>query len=295
MVVSKQTYIVAVSGGVDSVVLLHKLMKNKSPDILYVVVHVDHGIRDDSSEDAEFVRELAESYGLAFELKELRLGKNASEALAREQRYELLFSAMKRFNAEAIITAHHQDDVLETMIINMLRGTSPRGLIGFTRPGIMRPLLALSKREILAYADEHNLTWREDSTNQDTAYLRNYVRTHLMPKLQVADRKKLLAIRSDVETAYQEIDTLTKRLLVSCVRQSELVRSRFVVLPYIVQAEVMAMWLRLYGVQFDRRTIEKASLSAKTLLPGKHIELTKTAQLHATQETVVLKVQGAHV
>jgi tRNA(Ile)-lysidine synthase len=290
----KQTYILAVSGGVDSVVLLHKLMAVRPAWINYVVAHVDHGIRADSSADAAFVRALAASYELPYEQCELQLGSGASENVAREKRYDFLFALKKQYKSEAIVTAHHQDDVLETMVLNILRGTSPRGLIGFSRTGIVRPLMQTPKSELLAYAEKNGLEWREDSTNQDKTYLRNYVRLELMPKLD-AGRTELLAIRKHVEELYTEIDLLTKALLVQSTKKSELVRARFVILPLIVQYELLATWLRLYSVSFDRQLLKRTTLAMKVLEPGKQFVLGPHAALEMQKKTIVLKVQGSHV
>lgn len=290
----KQTYILAVSGGVDSVVLLHKLMAVRPTWINYVVAHVDHGIRADSSADAAFVREIARARALPYEQSELQLGDGASENTAREKRYDFLFALKKKYKAEAIVTAHHQDDVLETMVLNILRGTSPRGLIGFSRAGIVRPLMQTPKSELLTYAKLHDLEWREDSTNQDKTYLRNYIRLELMPKLDTG-RSELLALRRHVEELYTEMDLLTKALLVQSTKKSELVRARFVILPVTVQHELLATWLRLYGVAFDKQLLKRATLAMKVFTPGKQFVLGPNATLEMDKKSIVLKVQGSHV
>ena len=107
-----QKFIIAVSGGVDSVVLLHMLMAKKPDTITYIVAHFDHGIRDDSHDDAAFVAQLASNSHLTFELGEGSLGSEASEDLARVARYKYLRSIKDKYQAEKIITAHHQDDFL---------------------------------------------------------------------------------------------------------------------------------------------------------------------------------------
>jgi len=207
-----ETYIVAVSGGVDSVVLLdllanHFLQNYQLPTTNYqlIVAHFDHGIREESGEDAEFVKDLAEQYGLEYEIGRANLGKDASESDAREARYNFLRQSCKKYNASAIITAHHQDDLIETIIINLIRGTSWRGLVSLTQTTnynhqisnndqisnikyqILRPLLYVSKQEILEYANNNHLQWHEDSTNADENYLRNYIRLKLLPKMKQKD------------------------------------------------------------------------------------------------------------
>ncbi len=287
---SKETYIVAVSGGVDSVVLLHKLITVKPLHINYIVAHFDHGIRPDSSDDAEFVRKIATKLQIEFELGEGKLGPKASEEEARRKRYGFLRATAKKHNAMAIITAHHQDDVLETMIVNILRGTSPRGLIGFTQKDILRPLINKTKKELIDYAHSHKLDWHEDSTNSDPNYMRNYVRINFMPKLE-SHKKDFLKIREATVEAYREIDDLTKKMLVQTMKKEELVRSRFVILPYVVQKELMATMLRMRGIVIDRKMVERSVIAVKTLQPGKHIELTKDAKLLSGKKSVKLNLE----
>lgn len=288
----KEVYIIAVSGGVDSVVLLH-MIAQKEPEQgvekpLYIVAHFDHGIRTDSSEDAKFVETLAKSYGMAFVSKRAELGEGTSEESARSARYEFLFEEMKNHNAQSVITAHHQDDVIETMIVNILRGTGPKGLIGFTRSSILRPFIDKSKQEILDYAYKHKLKWREDSTNLDAMYFRNYVRMKIVPKLSADQRQELVKIRENTAKLYTEIDDQTKKLLVQTLIKGMLVRARFVVLPYAVQKELVAVWLRINGLELDRKMVERAVLSIKTALPDKQINLNSKASLLIDKKTISL-------
>lgn len=287
-----EKYIVAVSGGIDSVVLLHKLVSvattpgPHSP--VYIVAHFDHGIRQNSSEDAAFVRRLAESYGLEYVSKRVELGPTADEASARSLRYRFLFECMKHFDAKAVITAHHRDDVLETMLVNLLRGTSPRGLIGFTQRNIVRPFLDKPKSWFLDYAQLHKLTWREDSTNLDPSYLRNYIRINLRPRLKEVDVERLLGLRAQLMEHYQELDELTRRLIVQITNKGELVRARFVVLPYAVQKELVAGMLRLENCAFDRPMIEKTTVAIKTLSSGKTLQIGQGMVMHTYEHTVAI-------
>lgn len=186
-------YIVAVSGGVDSVALLHMLHRRSPHDL--IVAHVDHGIRPDSADDARFVEELARTYDLPFVSTRLELGPNASEAAARHARYKWLHSIKAAHGADAIVTAHHQDDVLETIILNLMRGTGWRGLASLrSTDDRHRPLLTVPKATLTRYAIDHRLEWREDSTNHDTRYTRNYIRHLIMPRLSAEARRQLIAL-----------------------------------------------------------------------------------------------------
>src|SRR6266542_1461422 len=145
--VSPGKYVVAVSGGVDSMVLLDLL--RQKPKLELVVSHFDHGIRPDSEEDRRLVQRIARAYGLPFVYARGNLGPKAGEALAREARYAFLRRVQQEQGAKAIITAHHQDDMLETAIMNLLRGTGRRGLSSLkSREGLLRPLLNWTKKDI---------------------------------------------------------------------------------------------------------------------------------------------------
>ncbi|MDR1197209.1 MAG: tRNA lysidine(34) synthetase TilS [Candidatus Nomurabacteria bacterium] len=183
--------VLAISGGVDSVVLLDMVAREEVTGLNLqdcVVAHFDHGIRAESGGDAEFVRHLAEKYGLEFFVKRANLGKNASEELARSKRYEFLRAVAA---GGKIITAHHQDDLIETVLINLIRGTGWRGLAPFWSDDVLRPLLDKSKAEIVAYAIKNNLKWVEDQTNYQPKYLRNRVRD-IVTRLTGQQRQRLV-------------------------------------------------------------------------------------------------------
>ena len=165
-------YVVAVSGGVDSVVLLDMMTKMVGHELL--VAHFDHGIRDDSADDARFVSSLAAEHGLRYVGKREELGKTASEALARKRRYAFLRELAAEHSAR-VVTAHHLDDLVETIAINLNRGTGWRGL-AVLDSDILRPLLDIPKKQLIQYAQVNGLVWHEDSTNASDTYLRNRVR-----------------------------------------------------------------------------------------------------------------------
>jgi len=169
-------YVVAVSGGVDSVVLLDMLVKSGQHEL--IVAHFDHGIREESAADARFVRGLAERYGLVYRQAREELGRGTSEEQARTRRYAFLKSVAANENAK-LVTAHHGDDLIESIAINLSRGTGWRGLAVLNDMTIERPLLRMRKSEIYEYALAHGLEWVEDETNLTDAYLRNRLRRRL--------------------------------------------------------------------------------------------------------------------
>ena len=279
-------YVIAVSGGVDSASLLHVL--RASPKLELAVAHFDHGIRLDAGADRQFVEALAKTYKLPFYYAEGKLGPGASEATARQARYAFLRKIQDETGARAVVTAHHQDDVLETAIINMLRGTGRKGLSSLTsRQGIDRPLLGVTKNEILAYARENDLRWREDSTNADTAYLRNYVRQRILPRFTATQRQQLLRLVSSTAQINSKIDTLLVKYLSGSDERID--RGQFGELPHGVAMEVMAAWLRGHELRdFDSRTLERLVVGGKNARPGSQFDVRRSVKLRVSQDNLAL-------
>ncbi len=201
-------YIVAVSGGVDSVVLLDMLVKAGEHEL--IVAHFDHGIRLESDRDAAFVGLLAEKYGIAFKTQRVELGSDASEELARTQRYEFL-RAVAADEQATIVTAHHLDDVIESIAINVSRGTGWRGLAVLGDNTIHRPLVNYRKQALYEYALSNELEWVEDETNLTDTYLRNRLRRRLAALSQDSRDRLIELWRTQTEVALH-IDTESSRL-----------------------------------------------------------------------------------
>ncbi|HVV66945.1 MAG TPA: tRNA lysidine(34) synthetase TilS [Candidatus Saccharimonadales bacterium] len=282
-------YIVAVSGGVDSVSLLHALQRR--PGLELVVAHYDHGIRDNSEKDRIFVADLARQYELSFVYEEGALGPRASEAKAREARYNFLQRTQQEHNAAGLITAHHQDDVLETAIINMLRGTGRKGLNALSeRPGIFRPLLNVPKESVLLYAKEQGLQWHEDETNSDDAYLRNYVRHNLLPRFSRADRRELIRIITDIDITNRELDDLLLLQLPFRPDTDSMDKKWFRQLPHAAAREVLAAWFRAHGIRdFNRGTLERLVIAAKTAQAGSSFDVLKGVNLYVDTQALALE------
>lgn len=282
------TYVVAVSGGVDSVALLHALQKRSG--LKLIVAHFDHGIRVDSALDLEHVQQMARQYGLPFIYDRGNLGIDASEDEARQARYKFLDSVRSASNAQAIIIAHHQDDALETVVLQLLRGTGRRGLSSLgSHLTLLRPLLHVPKVYLKAYAKSNGLTWREDSTNQDERYLRNYVRLKILPKLNPEERQRLSELINRMRQVNQEIDNLLDLSLHMQPSRSSLSRHWFTGLPHSVASEVMAHWLRRHGIRgFDKKHLQKLVVAAKTLAPGQRTDVDKTHILKVSKDILAL-------
>ena len=220
--------ILAVSGGIDSVVMLHYLRND--PEV--IVAHFDHGIRPNSADDCAFVKRLAEKYNKPFVFERRELGADCSEATAREARYKFLNRVAKERGGQ-IYVAHHADDIIESIAINTLRGTGWRGLAPMTNPDVVRPLLGWTKADIYRYATENQLSFRQDQTNTEGDYLRNRVREQLR-FVTKTDKEQLLklyekqcAIKSEVEEILAGLsnDNRYPRELAKLDIATELIRS----------------------------------------------------------------------
>ncbi len=297
----KGTYIVAVSGGVDSVALLHQLVQTyKKPKVAseisgtpvrLIVAHFDHGIRPDSAEDRRLVQQLARHYGLPFIYERAALGEGASETTARKARYDFLHRTRQASGAQAVITAHHEDDVVETILLNMLRGTGGRGLHSLqSRYQVQRPLLAVSKKEVLRYAQSNGLIWREDSTNANEAIMRNYLRKNYVANMAKTHRSMLLKRSKRAAELSAEIDEIIANYLHVQPSMHQLNRGSFIGLPHVVAREVMASWLRCRAVEVEinRRLLERLVVAAKVGRNGSRVDVMNGWRLVLSADTVEL-------
>jgi tRNA(Ile)-lysidine synthase len=184
------TGLVACSAGIDSVVLVHLCAAS---GISFSLVHCNFHLRgEDSEKDAVFVEELAAELGLTFFKNNFdttsyaREQKLSIQMAARELRYGWFKELMREQGAPWIMTGHHLDDALETFLINLSRGTGIDGLSGIPQQadGVIRPLLPFSREQIINFAKDKGITWREDLSNEETKYLRNKIRHELVPVLK---------------------------------------------------------------------------------------------------------------
>ncbi|MBX2997689.1 MAG: tRNA lysidine(34) synthetase TilS [Caldilineaceae bacterium] len=205
------TVVTGVSGGADSICLLHLLWRYAQPWCLTLhVAHLDHALRPESSEDAAFVAQMAETWGLPFHHRRLQIGQLAAsgenlEAAARQIRYGFLAEVARAvtpaMDRAVIAVAHTANDQAETLLLHLLRGSGLAGLAGMRprqplsipggageedtppAPWLVRPLLDVQRTQILRYLATHNLPWREDPTNRDLNLTRNWLRHEILPRL----------------------------------------------------------------------------------------------------------------
>ncbi|MDA1264088.1 MAG: tRNA lysidine(34) synthetase TilS [Planctomycetota bacterium] len=229
--------LLALSGGADSVFLLH-VLSQAQPRPRILAVHVDHGLREDESDgDAAFCARLCAKLGVPFARKRIDLedGPNL-EARAREARYRALGDEARDAGLRTVLTGHHEDDALETLLLRWMRGSDLPGLAGLRSRNVLgrgkdvkiqvvRPLLAMRREEVRLLLREAGLTWREDSSNQDDRFTRNRVRGALLPEIEEACGPEgldgLRAFAGAVERLEEELAGRTAHLAWSLPQQAE--------------------------------------------------------------------------
>ncbi len=297
------------SGGVDSVVLLDMLVhsarhavgtsapselqgKERSLELAskeqaegcappIVIAHVDHGIRGEASAaDARFVEGLARQYGVPYVSTRLELGPDASEDTARQARYAFLFGEAKRLRA-VVATAHHMDDMIGSVAINLQRGTGWRGLAVLGREGLARPLLGWTKTQVYAYACEHRLEWVEDATNQSPRYLRNRLRGGVLA-LPPATKQAIVQLRASQQLLARDIDQTAARI---AARRGG---SRYFYTAINAAAATELLRYEIQQASGKRPTAlqaERALLAIKTGRAGRHYQIDKTIAIQLTSTT----------
>ncbi len=215
--------LVALSGGGDSVALLHWL-RNPELELDLHAAHVHHGVRGaEADADAEFCRELCHGLGVGFDLLELSpppTGRGSLEAWWRRERYRELLELADRLGADAVATGHNRDDVAEGVLMQLLRGAGPRALAGIaesTSEGVIRPLLPWGRADLRNWLSSRGLPWREDSSNEDLSRLRNRVRHELLPameSIEPAIRRRLEHHGGDLARAEAAFDRVLRDLAI---------------------------------------------------------------------------------
>ena len=280
-------YLVGVSGGVDSRVLLQVLIDAGFTDL--VICHLDHGLRSDSAQDAEFVRRLAKRLGLPLFTDRvtewpLRL---SVETAARQIRQRFFARAAKEFGSTSVFLGHHADDQVETFLLNMLRGAGSIGQAAIRRQNrmtldgveltLLRPLLRVWKNDIREFARKRRLRFLEDTTNQENNFTRNRLRNLLMPEIErILGRPFKPSLLRLSEIAAEESEVL-QQLVPPIWKSAELRTDDLRKLALALQRRVIHQWLserQIPDIGFDEVERVRAMLMhreiAKVNLPSDH-------------------------
>jgi len=297
--------LIAVSGGPDSVALLHLLYELGEEFQLHLeLAHLQHGIRgEEAKKDARFVAELAERLKLPFHLKEINLpemrsdaGKGNLEALAREERYRFFGEVIREHKLDKVATAHTQDDQAETVLMWLLRGTGMKGLGGMSplhqihmasgdatdTLTVIRPLLEISKAEIVEYLDERKLNYRVDRSNLNASLLRNWIRLELLPKIQqrvgTGFSARLSHLAAMIRDEDHFLEDLARKSYESVRDSNGLSRAGLLCEPKALQRRILRHWIgltrgHLRGMEFVHieellRLIKEGPPQGRLSIPG---------------------------
>lgn len=205
-----EKFLLAVSGGLDSMVLCDLFLKSK---LKFAIAHCNFQLRgNESIDDALFVRAFAEKNKIVFHSRKFNIKAFAKEKglstqmAARQFRYNWFEELCLNHNYDYIVTAHHQTDVLETMMINLIRGTGLSGLHGILplQKNIFRPLLFATRKEIETYASKNKIAWREDASNATDDYMRNKIRHKILPMMQSLNTSVEKTFFENAQRIYKE-------------------------------------------------------------------------------------------
>lgn len=218
LIVDGKRTLLAISGGVDSMVLWHLIHDLK---IDYAVAHCNFQLRDiESDQDEAFVKAQAKAKGIVCHTKSFETTayaakhKVSTQMAARDLRYAWFGELQKEHNYSRLFLAHHLNDNVETVLLNLVRGTSIRGLTGMElmNSQLIRPMLNFSKDEILAFAASKGIAWREDQSNSETYYKRNFVRKEIVPGLTTLNPDFLVTMKRNM-AKNEEVKRLTEDVI----------------------------------------------------------------------------------
>jgi len=254
----RKKYLIGVSGGRDSMVLLFALHARGFTRL--TVCHLNHGLRGNAAKaDARLVERSAHKLGLAFELGEAdvkthaRTNKQSIESAARELRHAFFQTCAKAHRSPRIFLAHHADDQVETCLFNFLRGSGTAGLGGMKmcamlgRLELIRPMLAISRAEISAYAKANRIPYRDDASNQSAAHTRNRIRASVLPVIEKAVGPSFRAAILRAAEISREEDRWMESLIspAECQLSCPGLRS----MPEALRRRTVLRWLREQGVK----------------------------------------------
>lgn len=210
--------VIGVSSGPDSMALLHMVINNINKNI--VCAHINHNVRKSSDEEEKYLKKYCQNNNIIFEsMKIKKYTESNFENEARTKRYMFYEEILKKYHSQTLLLAHHGDDLIETIIMKIIRGSNLEGYAGIKTYSkldnytIVRPLLNLTKKDILIYNKENNIKYFIDDTNRDIKYTRNRIRKNILPILKEEDKDihlKFLKYSNTLQDYYNYIEDITK-------------------------------------------------------------------------------------
>ena len=296
LVSSGDRVLLAVSGGVESMVMLHLVRESAAElEVEIAAAHFDHAMRAASAQDAEWLAGVCAAWGVP--LVQERAGAALyGEAAARAARYTFLDRARGRVKAERIATAHHADDQIETVLFRILRGSGLRGLAGIPlrRGAIIRPLLPFRKYELEGYARDCGIAYRLDETNATDLYARNRIRRALIPVIQTIRPQAPAAIlalarhAARAERAWHSLLRHVRRHVVlrSADGGSELARGKLLEYDAEIRARLLRWALRQVGYLASRNTTHALVQFVENAPSGSHYDVSETVRVQRAFDTI---------
>ncbi len=304
--------VLAVSGGIDSMVMLHLFAALRDEWNLHLAVaHINHRLRGDESDgDEAFVRQASQLLDIPFFCKRVDTLEHMARAhlskqeAARNLRYEFFEEARQQFKADCVATAHQADDNAETVLLNALRGAGVRGLSGIPErrdPGrIIRPLLFARRREIEQYANDTKIEFRTDSSNESTKYKRNYLRRTVIPMLKASGETDIIASLNKLSSLMRQLDSrisaeVRTSLDVSAFSADKgegsiavsVLRSK----PRYLQEGMVLEVLRTIGAEVESDKVRRV-LALCDLETGSIVQLSKTLHVYRDRDMLVFVRPG---
>lgn len=244
------TVVAGISGGPDSMALLHLLVKIKKVlDIEIVCAHVNHNLREESKDELQFVKRYCTRNNVIFELLEIdNYEKYNIESQARVKRYEFFEKLIKKYNSKILFTAHHGDDLMETILMRIVRGSTLKGYSGFQKVTnkrgykIVRPLIDVTKEEIMNYLKSNRLKYAIDNTNFTDEHTRNRYRKYVLPQLKKEDIKvheKFLKFSNTLQEYSDYVDRQVSKVIDKVYPQHVLNIPLFLHEDHLIQTRIV--------------------------------------------------------
>lgn len=254
--IKNKCVVAAISGGPDSMLLLDVLINLKEElDLKIVVAHVHHNLRRESDYEAIEVENYCKDNDLIFEMKKIEEYPNGkfSEDIARKIRYEFFENVLKKYNSDILFTAHHGDDLIETILMRLTRGSSLKGYAGFEsisyRKGykIARPLIYLTKNEIIDILNEKGMWYAKDMSNESDEYTRNRYRKHILPELKKENSNvhyKFIEFNEKLLMVNNYLEKETIRYYKDIVIVNKIIVDKFNELDQIIKINILEKYLK---------------------------------------------------
>ena len=241
--------IVATSGGPDSMMLLNLLSTvKKEKNLKIVCAHVNHKLRKESDDEAKMVKEYCEKNNIIFEYMTIDEYKGNTENYARKKRYEFFETLIKKYSSPYLLTAHHGDDLMETIMMRLIRGSSLKGYAAFSEITnkqnykIYRPLITKTKAEILNYVKSNNIPYALDKTNDSDVFTRNRIRKYILPHLKNENKNvhlKFLEFSKTLTETEEYLNSQMEKIILNIYKENKLNLELFLKEEPIIQKKII--------------------------------------------------------